>query len=319
MPSSKPKTPRTVIRGRVEERKQKAEAEMNPKPPKKKSSFFACCSGSSRKKEIILLLGPPAAGKVGLLLCSLSLLFHRHLSPSSITYATVYCTLPSPPLSIHYLPNQGTVGPRISAALNIPILSTGDMLRQAVSAGTAVGLQATELMSAGKLVPDEVVTKLIQDRTAKKKDCKDGYILDGFPRTVAQAKALDALLRKSGQRVTKVLVLEVEEKVLKERISGRWVHKESGRSYHAKARPPKSLPKGKRPSLSNMKDDETGEPLMQRPDDTAATLKDRLKAYHEETEPIIAYYTDAGVVARVDGNEAEKCWKQSAQALNVSP
>ena len=92
-----------------------------------------------------------------------------------------------------------------------------------------------------------------------------------------------------------------------------------GRSYHAKARPPKSLPKGKRPSLSNMKDDETGEPLMLRPDDTAAMLKDRLKAYHEETEPIIAYYTDAGVVARVDGNEAEKCWKQSAQALNVSP
>eukprot|EP00421_Protoceratium_reticulatum_P066154 CAMPEP_0168424096 /NCGR_PEP_ID=MMETSP0228-20121227/34646_1 /TAXON_ID=133427 /ORGANISM="Protoceratium reticulatum, Strain CCCM 535 (=CCMP 1889)" /LENGTH=186 /DNA_ID=CAMNT_0008438075 /DNA_START=18 /DNA_END=575 /DNA_ORIENTATION=- len=176
---------------------------------------------------------------------------------------------------------KGTHAPKIVEALSIPQLSTGDMLREAVANGTEVGIKAKEVMAAGKLVSDDIVIGIIKDRT-QKPDCSKGFILDGFPRTQAQAAALDEMLGASGESVTRVLELNVPDGVLVERICGRWIHKASGRSYHVKYAPPRSYDSKVAPTEANMKDDETGEPLMQRPDDTREALPKRLEAYHEE-------------------------------------
>ena len=199
---------------------------------------------------------------------------------------------------------KGTHGPKIEDLLNIPQLSTGDMLRAAVAAGTEVGKKASAIMKAGGLVSDEIVIGIIRDRI-KEEDCKFGFILDGFPRTLGQAKALDKMLAEEGACVTKVIELEVPDSVLEERITGRWIHKKSGRSYHIKYAPPKSmkLDKDGQPIAASMKDDETGEPLMQRPDDTASALKKRLQSYHGETVPILDHYRPGGVVRQVNANQ----------------
>ena len=128
----------------------------------------------------------------------------------------------------------------------------------------------------------QLVVSVIEERI-KEPDCKGGFILDGFPRTVAQATMLDAALATAGDRVSTVLALEVPDAVLTERICGRWVHKQSGRSYHVKFSPPRSLAAGATPSEATMLDDETGEPLMQRADDTEEALTKRLKGYHDQT------------------------------------
>jgi adenylate kinase len=181
------------------------------------------------------------------------------------------------------------------------------MLRAAVAAGTPVGLQAKAAMDAGALVTDDIVCGIIADRIAQK-DCEDGFILDGFPRTVEQAKKLDEVLAKNGEAVSKVIELRVPDSVLEERICGRWVHKSSGRSYHAKFNPPKSLKKGKLPKPKHMKDDVTGEPLTQRSDDTSAALVARLKAYHAQTVPVLEHYGAARAVG-VDANRTlEHVW-----------
>lgn len=186
---------------------------------------------------------------------------------------------------------KGTQGPKITEALDIPQLSTGDMLREAVANKTPVGLKAKAVMESGGLVSDDLVCGIIEDRV-KAADCKKGFILDGFPRTVPQAKALDTLLAKSGEKVGLVMSMEVAEAVLEERICGRWMHKGSGRSYHVKFAPPKSmkLDYNGKPVKETMKDDETGEPLYQRPDDTAEALKKRLKGFYSETMPILDHY-----------------------------
>jgi len=211
---------------------------------------------------------------------------------------------------------KGTQAPRIVEKCNTPSLSTGDLLREAVAAGTEVGLQAKAVMESGGLVSDEIVFKIIKDRIAKE-DCARGFILDGFPRTVAQAEALDKMLGEMGERVGRVVELNVPDQVLEERICGRWLHKASGRSYHIKFAPPKSLPAGATPSESNMKDDETGEPLSQRADDTAEALKTRLKGYHEQTEPILEHYEAKANVCRVNANQdMELVWKEVEAALS---
>eukprot|EP00931_Biecheleriopsis_adriatica_P071001 TRINITY_DN4484_c0_g1_i1.p1 TRINITY_DN4484_c0_g1~~TRINITY_DN4484_c0_g1_i1.p1 ORF type:complete len:308 (-),score=57.96 TRINITY_DN4484_c0_g1_i1:15-896(-) len=196
---------------------------------------------------------------------------------------------------------KGTVAPKVVEALGVPQLSTGDMLRESVAAGTEVGLQAKAVMEKGGLVSDDLVVNIIKQRILEN-DCKRGFILDGFPRTVAQARMLDTVLAESGSRVTCVVALEVPDAALTERICGRWIHKASGRSYHATRSPPKSLKPGCKPTAENMLDDSTGEPLMQRADDTEEALKSRLASYHAETVPILRHYEPSGCVHRVDAN-----------------
>jgi len=212
---------------------------------------------------------------------------------------------------------KGTQGPKIEELLGIAQLSTGDMLRAAVSAGTEVGKKAQAVMKAGGLVSDEIVVGIIRDRI-REPDCKYGFILDGFPRTLVQAKALDAMLAEEGAVVSRVIELEVPDSVLEERICGRWIHKKSGRSYHVKYAPPKSMQKDASGAAvpDSMKDDETGEPLMQRADDTAGALVKRLQGYHSETVPILQHYKPTGVVEKVNANQQMAgVWKEVLRAL----
>jgi adenylate kinase len=196
---------------------------------------------------------------------------------------------------------KGSQAPKIVDTLNVPQLSTGDMLRAAVAAQTEVGKKAQAKMKAGELVSDDIVVGIISDRI-KEMDCGWGFILDGFPRTVDQTKALDAMLEKSGEKVNSVVALTVPDELLQERICGRWIHKKSGRSYHVKNAPPKSFTGGQ-PSTANMLDDQTGEPLMQRPDDTASALVKRLEEYHKQTTPILDHYGPQGIVSKINGNQ----------------
>lgn len=213
---------------------------------------------------------------------------------------------------------KGTHGPKIEDLLGIPQLSTGDMLRAAVAAQTEVGKKAQAVMKAGGLVSDEIVVGIIRDRI-KEEDCKFGFILDGFPRTLVQAKALDKMLAEEGACVTKVIELQVPDEVLEERICGRWIHKKSGRSYHVKFAPPKSMKVGAdgKPLPASMKDDETGEPLMQRPDDTASALVKRLQGYHNETVPILNHYAPNGIVKTVNANQKmDGVWGEVLESLS---
>mmetsp|Transcript_6179 Transcript_6179/g.13441 ORF Transcript_6179/g.13441 Transcript_6179/m.13441 type:complete len:328 (+) Transcript_6179:144-1127(+) len=212
---------------------------------------------------------------------------------------------------------KGTHGPKIEDLLGIPQLSTGDMLRAAVAAKSEVGLKAAAVMKAGGLVSDEIVIGIIRDRI-REPDCKFGFILDGFPRTLVQAQTLDKMLCEEGACVTKVIELEVPDSVLEERICGRWIHKKSGRSYHVKFAPPKSMKKDAEgnPIPQSMKDDETGEPLMQRADDTASALQKRLKGYHGETVPILSHYSPKGVVGKVNANQGmDGVWGEVLESL----
>jgi len=203
---------------------------------------------------------------------------------------------------------KGTHGPKIEEALDIPQLSTGDMLRAAVAAKTEIGMKAKELMSAGKLVGDDVVIGIIKDRI-QEPDCAKGFILDGFPRTLGQSKAIDKLLAEGGEKVNSVISLDIPDAVLEERICGRWIHKKSGRSYHVKFAPPKSMG-GAAPTKDNMKDDATGEALMQRPDDTPSALVQRLTSYHKETVPVLQHYKPGGIVFHVNANQSmDAVWK----------
>merc|ERR1712028_302390 len=199
---------------------------------------------------------------------------------------------------------KGSQAPKIVEKLNIPQLSTGDMLRAAVAAGTPVGKQASAAMNSGQLVTDEIVVGIISDRI-KEMDCGWGFMLDGFPRTTGQAKQLDEILASSNEKVNSVVAIEVPDARLEDRICGRWVHKASGRSYHATYAPamPKSLLPGMTPSAATMKDDQTGEALMQRGDDTKEALTNRLEKYHEETVPVLAHYKPMGVVSTCNGDQ----------------
>mmetsp|Transcript_2726 Transcript_2726/g.3674 ORF Transcript_2726/g.3674 Transcript_2726/m.3674 type:complete len:337 (-) Transcript_2726:124-1134(-) len=214
---------------------------------------------------------------------------------------------------------KGTHAPKIVDLLGLPQLSTGDMLRAAVANQTTVGKQAEAVMKAGGLVSDDIVVGIIRDRV-QEDDCKFGFILDGFPRTLKQAKALDDMLATEGAAVTKVIELLVPDSVLEERICGRWVDKASGRSYHVKYAPPKTMKldatTGK-PIAATMKDDETGDELMQRKDDTAEALVKRLQGYHKETLPILTHYEPHGVVKTVNANQGmEGVWKEVLAALS---
>jgi len=215
---------------------------------------------------------------------------------------------------------KGTQGPKIVDKLGIPQLSTGDMLREAVANGTEVGKKAKAIMASGGLVDDSIVIGIIADRI-KAPDCASGFILDGFPRTQAQANALDEMLARNGEAVSLVMAFDVDPAVLEERICGRWMDKASGRSYHVKFCPPKSMKLGAdgKPVKESMKDDKSGDQLFQRPDDTAEALKKRLSSYHNETVPILSHYGPKGIVKKIDGGRAIKeVWAEVDSKLGKS-
>lgn len=207
---------------------------------------------------------------------------------------------------------KGTQGEKIVELLGIPQLSTGDMLREAVAQGTAVGKRAKAVMESGGLVSDDILIAMIEERI-QQPDCDQGFILDGMPRTMVQAKAVDEMLAKTGESVSLVMAFDVDPKVLEERICGRWMHKASGRSFHVKFRPPKAMKLDASGKLipESMKDDETGEPLYQRADDTAEALKKRLDGYNAQTLPILGMYKPRGIVKMIDGGAPmNKVWDE---------
>ena len=179
---------------------------------------------------------------------------------------------------------KGTQAEIISKKLGIPTISTGNILRAAVKAGTPIGLEAKSYMDAGKLVPDEVIIGIIQERLAES-DCANGFILDGVPRTIAQAEALDA----HGIHFDAVLSLEIADSVIEARMTGRRTCHACGASYHVKAAPPKQE------GIC----DKCGGELEQRKDDQPETVKHRLEVYHNETEPLKDYYQAHGVLMSV--------------------
>lgn len=212
---------------------------------------------------------------------------------------------------------KGTQAPKIVELLDIPQLSTGDMLRAAVAAGTEVGLKAKAVMASGGLVSDEIVIGIIKDRILQE-DCKNGFILDGFPRTLAQTQALDAMLAANGEAVTNVLAFSVPDSVLEERVCGRWMDKASGRSYHVKFAPPKAmkLDESGKPVPDTMIDDITGAKLYQRSDDTAEALKSRLNSYYDKTVPILDHYGPRGIVKSVNANQAiNSVWEEVEKGI----
>lgn len=172
---------------------------------------------------------------------------------------------------------KGTQAGYITKKFNIPQISTGDMLRAAVNAGTELGNKAKQIMDAGELIPDDIITAMVKERV-QQDDCKNGYLLDGFPRTIPQADAM----RKHGIDVDYVVEITVDDDEIIKRMSGRRVHLASGRSYHVIYNPPKN----------EGMDDITGEALVQRDDDQEETVKIRLNVYHEQTEPLINYYRE---------------------------
>ncbi|KQW88436.1 adenylate kinase [Massilia sp. Root418] len=172
---------------------------------------------------------------------------------------------------------KGTQANYIKEKYNIPQISTGDMLRAAIKAGTEMGLAAKKVMDAGQLVSDDIIIGLVKERL-KECDCENGYLFDGFPRTIAQADAM----KEAGVKVDYVLEIAVPDEAIIERMSGRRSHPASGRVYHVKFNPPKV----------EGKDDVTGEDLVQRDDDKAETVKKRLDVYHNQTEVLLGYYNN---------------------------
>ncbi|MBX6392483.1 MAG: adenylate kinase [Burkholderiales bacterium] len=171
---------------------------------------------------------------------------------------------------------KGTQAAFIKERFNIPQISTGDMLRAAVKAGTPLGLAAKKVMDAGQLVSDDIIIGLVQERL-KEPDCRNGYLFDGFPRTIPQAEAL----KEAGVPIDFVLEIDVDDETIIERMVGRRVHPASGRVYHVKFNPPK-VPG---------KDDVTGEDLVQRDDDKEETVRKRLEVYRQQTRPLVDYYS----------------------------
>ncbi len=171
---------------------------------------------------------------------------------------------------------KGTQATYITERFSIPQISTGDMLRAAVKAGTPLGTEAKKFMDAGGLVPDEVIIGLVKERI-RQPDCANGFLFDGFPRTIPQADAM----KNAGVMLDYVVEIEVPDAEIIKRLSGRRVHPGSGRSYHVEFNPPKS----------EGKDDVTGEPLVQRDDDKEATIRKRLEVYHSQTRQLVEYYS----------------------------
>ena len=189
---------------------------------------------------------------------------------------------------------KGTQAQRLQSDLGMVQLSTGDMLRAAVASGSDLGRKAKNIMDKGQLVPDDLMVGLIEDRIGQP-DCAKGFILDGFPRTEAQAEALDRMLGKSGKKLDRVIEMEVDEKALTERIVGRFTCAKCGAGYHDRF---------KRPKVEGVCDVCGSREFTRRKDDNAETMKTRMAAYRAQTEPLLPYYDSRKVLRKVDGMAA---------------
>ncbi len=202
---------------------------------------------------------------------------------------------------------KGTQAQRLETERGILQLSTGDMLRAAGDAGTVVGLEAKAVMARGELVPDGIVIKIIADRTSSP-DCTSGFILDGFPRTVAQAEALDELLAVGRSKLDAVIEIRVDDEVLVDRITGRYTCAGCGAGYHDD---------NVKPVVEGVCDRCGGTEFRRRADDTEEAVRTRLSAYHERTEPLLPYYAERGVLRTVDGMaNVDSVATQIREALN---
>ncbi|EXJ61118.1 adenylate kinase 1 [Cladophialophora yegresii CBS 114405] len=195
---------------------------------------------------------------------------------------------------------KGTQAPRIKEKYCVCHLATGDMLRAQVAKKTPLGKEAKKIMDQGGLVSDDIMINMIKNELDTNRECANGFILDGFPRTVAQAEGLDSMLEAESKPLKHAVELQIDDGLLVSRITGRLIHPASGRTYHKVFNPPKET----------MKDDVTGEPLIQRTDDNADTLKKRLGTYHAQTAPVVAYYKNKGIWSGVDASQdPEHVWK----------
>ena len=185
---------------------------------------------------------------------------------------------------------KGTQADRLRRDFTLPFISTGDMLRSNVKQGTELGKEAQRYMDAGELVPDEVIVKMAGERL-QEEDAQDGFILDGFPRTIEQAKALDRQLSDHGRRVTAALLIDVPDEEVVRRLSGRRVCVKSGHNYHVEFDPPKH----------EGVCDQDGSRLIQRDDDKPEVIRNRLRVYHDQTEPLVDFYDEQGLMRRIDG------------------
>jgi adenylate kinase len=185
---------------------------------------------------------------------------------------------------------KGTQADRLRNDFQVPFISTGDMLRENVKDGTELGQKAKQYMDAGELVPDDLIVAMAAQRL-KEEDAQDGFILDGFPRTIEQAQALDKQLSELGRRVTAALLIDVPDEEVVRRLSGRRVCVKSGHNYHVEFDPPKR----------DGTCDQDGSRLVRRDDDEPDVIRNRLRVYHEQTEPLVDYYDDRGIMRRIDG------------------
>ncbi|MCR4419481.1 MAG: adenylate kinase [Clostridia bacterium] len=200
---------------------------------------------------------------------------------------------------------KGTQAERLVRELGIVHVSTGDLFRAAVAEGTPLGLEAKKYLDAGQLVPDEVTVGMVRERLLQP-DCSSGFLLDGFPRTVAQAEALGRMLQEMGLKLDAVLNIDVPEEKLVARLTGRRVCRQCGANYHLEFNPPR------RPGVC----DRCGGELYHRSDDTEATVRSRLEVYRRQTAPLLAYYRERGLLREVNGDqEVEQVFRSLLDAL----
>ena len=208
---------------------------------------------------------------------------------------------------------KGTQAALLAEALGVPHVASGDLFREALKNETPLGLEAQKYMNQGLLVPDEITIAMVRERLSRP-DCAGGVILDGFPRTLEQARALDEVLSTAGRTLEKVLYIKVSEEELIQRLSGRWICRDCQTVYHLRHSPPEKPPCGDKPGLCDL----CGGELYQREDDKPETVRRRLEVYFAQTAPLIEYYTTKGLLVEINGEQSiEAVQAEIRQALRL--